>query len=592
MKLTFKTKIIIVNLCIVLLTMFILTIIVVQGLMYYNIRTSQDRLLEYANEGILYIYQEVKADQSSQDFSSIFIAKSNTLAENLSRSISARVLLYDANGNLITDSASIEVGDNVDLDEEVSLALDESKVKKGDSVTKFKRVEDVSRIYNITPVFIEDQKVGVVALIYSLEFMDEIVQKILMLFYSSALVSIVIIAVLGNYLTSSLLKPIKQLVESTKRISQGNFTELIDYHTNDEIGELTSNFNKMTLNIEDKLNQIEEEKQKLTSIIASIDDGVIAVGLNKKVLFHNGKAKDILEVPMGASLSSYYKTPFLMDIFQQVLDMDKEIILEIEYQEKYLHIYGNQMKRDVHPIGILLVVRDITKLYELEKQQRLFVSSVSHELRTPLTTVIGYTDLLQRRGMDNPDLLIKSIDTINREGKRLLRLVDDLLSLSKYENADFKLVFSIVDINSLLEDVVTQMRVKSSKYNIDIFYNPVELPSIRGDYDRLKQVFINILDNAIKYSKSEEIIKVMASYYENYIEISIRDYGPGISPDQVEYIFNPFFRVDEDRSREIGGTGLGLSIVKRIVERHNGQVNMESIQGEGTMVNVRIPVEK
>ncbi|MFZ7132189.1 MAG: ATP-binding protein [Eubacteriales bacterium] len=589
MKFTFRTKFIIINLAIVLLTMLILTILVVQGLMYYNITSSQKRLLDDSIKGVFYIQQEVKTDQKSKNYETTFISKSVSIAENLASANDTRVLLYDADGNLITDSANVEVGDDIDLDEEVSLALDDD-VQKGQSVSKYKRLEDISRIYNLTPILIDDKKIGVVAFIYSLEFMDDIVQKVVMLFQASSFISIIIIAVLGHYLTKSILKPIEQLVDSTKRVSQGNFTELIDYHTDDEIGELTSNFNKMTLNMEDKINQIEEEKQKLTSIISSIDDGVIAVSLNKKVLFFNDKAKEILNIPMAANLLSYNDVPFLLETFIEVAEREEEIIKQLDHAEKHLLIYGNLMKSDMNSIGILLVVRDITKLYQLEKQQRQFVSSVSHELRTPLTTIIGYTDLLMRRGTDNVELLNKSLDTINSEGQRLLRLVDDLLSLSKYQNTEFKLIFNNVDINTLLEDVVTQMKIKSTKYNIDILYNSVELPIIPGDYDRLKQVFINILDNAIKYSNSKEVIKVMASYYDNDIEISIRDYGSGISQEQLEYIFSPFYRVDENRSRELGGTGLGLSIVKRIVERHRGHVHIESKLGEGTMVVVQLPI--
>ena len=134
------------------------------------------------------------------------------------------------------------------------------------------------------------------------------------------------------------------------------------------------------------------------------------------------------------------------------------------------------------------------------------------------------------------------------------------------------------------------MKIKSSKFNIDIFYNSISLPIIKGDYDRLKQVFINILDNSIKYSNSDEVIKVMASYYENYIEVTIRDYGPGMSQDQLEFLFDPFYRVDDNRSREFGGTGLGLSIVKRIIERHFGKVTIESKVNEGTMIVIRLPI--
>lgn len=571
-------------------------ILVVQGLMYYNITSSQKNLLQDANEGVFYIQQEIKSSKAedNEDYEKELAAKSIILADELATANpnNYRVLIYDIDGDLLTDSANFAVSNDIDLREEVSLALDETLVNKGSSVSKYKRVDNISRIYNTTPIFIEDKRIGVVAFIYSLEYMDEIVRKVMMLFYTSSLISIIIIAVLGNTFTKSLLKPVNDLVESTKRISQGDFNELLDYSNNDEIGELTSNFNKMTLNIEEKINQVEEEKQKLASIIASIDDGVIAVNLNNKLMFFNQKSVELFELPFDFNPTSYSKAPFLIDIYNEVLEKGKEVIQEIDYSNKHLLVFGNMIKKEANIIGVLLVVRDITTLYELDKQQRQFVSSVSHELRTPLTTIIGYTDLLHRRGFENVDLTKKSLDTINKEGKRLLRLVDDLLSLSKYDNIEFKFIISKVDINQLLTDVISQMKIKSSKYNIDILYNRVDdLPIISGDYDRLKQVIINIIDNAIKYSNSDEVIKVMASYYNNYIEISIRDYGPGIAEDQLKYLFDPFYRADENRSRDSGGTGLGLSIVKRIVERHNGNIFIESKINEGTMIVIRLPMD-
>ena len=136
------------------------------------------------------------------------------------------------------------------------------------------------------------------------------------------------------------------------------------------------------------------------------------------------------------------------------------------------------------------------------------------------------------------------------------------------------------------------MKIKSQKYNVDIDYNRLELPTVRGDYDRLKQVFINVLDNAIKYSNPGDIINVVAINYDDYVEVSIRDYGPGIPEENLNRIFDAFYRVEEDRSRQIGGTGLGLSIVKSIVKSHNGQVSIESKAGEGTMVVVKLLQEK
>ena len=195
-----------------------------------------------------------------------------------------------------------------------------------------------------------------------------------------------------------------------------------------------------------------------------------------------------------------------------------------------------------------------------------------------------------RRGIDDVKVVEKSISLIRREGQRLLRLVDDLLNLSKFENIEFDLIKTQVDLIQLLDDVVSQMRVKGKKYKNDIQFNHTDIPKIYGDFDRLKQVFINIIDNSIKYSFPGDIIQIYATRLEDDVLVSIRDFGSGISKEDLDQIFEPFYRVDKVRSRNLGGSGLGLSIVKEIVEKHGGDVSIESQLEEGTLVNVRLPI--
>ncbi len=591
MKLAFRSKFIFANLTLVLLTMLVLATVVIQGLIHYNFDSVQKNLTERAAEAVFYIQQEVKAESPSlEQYDSILKSKSLSIAENLSHINYTRVLLHDAKGNFITDSANVETPIDEDVNEEVERALTLPNRK---SLSVYKRVDDISRIFLSTPIYVDNTVVGVITFIYSLELMDTIIDHTIRLFVITSSISLFLSYILSRSITHSLLKPIQLLVESTKKVSQGNYSEIIKYEIDDEIGELTHNFNQMIFDIADKITKIEDEKQKLSSIISSIDDGIFAVGLKDSILMVNNKAREILDLGQDPVTSEVFsQIPFIKQMVKEVLDGKSEYIQELDYENKHLYSYSTLIMNNDKSIGVLVVIRDITKIHALESEQKNFISNVSHELRTPLTTIIGYTDLLTRRGTDNPELLSKSLNTINSEGQRLLRLVNDLLSLSKYERADFKLILTSVDINALLEDVIGQMKIKSQKYNVDIDYNRLELPTVRGDYDRLKQVFINVLDNAIKYSNPGDIINVVAINYDDYVEVSIRDYGPGIPEENLNRIFDAFYRVEEDRSRQIGGTGLGLSIVKSIVKSHNGQVSIESKAGEGTMVVVKLLQEK
>lgn len=587
MKLTFRTKFILANMVVVFLTMIFLAIFVIQGLMYYSFNSTQNQLVSMGEESQFYISQEIKALESPGGNEAAYLSNALSLSEDLSRINNVRVLLFNTEGSLLADSANVDSKEDIDYLEEVEIALG---LDSGKSVSVYKRVDGVSSIYYAMPLFIDDEKIGAVSFIQSMSFIDDIVQQIILLFMGASFVGFIVVLIISNVLSNSIFRPIRELVNSAKRLSAGNFDELLHYEADDEIGNLTTNFNKMSLHIKDKITQIENEKQKLSSIISSIEDGVIALDLDNRAFIINDTAREILNLhSKNASLDMLFDRAEFAEIIDYVAREHKDLSKEVKYNNKNLHVYSNLIKGPENVIGILLVIRDITKIIELENQQRLFISSVSHELRTPLTTIIGYSDLLQRRATENPELLQKSLQTINDEGKRLLRLVSDLLDLSTFENTHFKMIFADVDLNDLLKDVIGQMKIKSGKFNIDIFYNNTELPFVRGDKDRLKQVMINILDNAIKYSNSGDIIKVLATSDPNCVEISVRDFGPGISPEIKDKIFDPFYRVDEDRSRKQGGSGLGLAIVKDIVERHLGSISVESQPGEGTMILIRFP---
>ncbi|MGL4283038.1 MAG: sensor histidine kinase, partial [Eubacterium aggregans] len=237
--------------------------------------------------------------------------------------------------------------------------------------------------------------------------------------------------------------------------------------------------------------------------------------------------------------------------------------------------------------------RNMTSTKQIQKEQQQFISSISHELRTPLTTIIGYTDMLRRRQVMEGEILNRSLDTMNREGHRLLRLVDDLLNVNQLERPEFDVKKTNLNLHTLLDEVVEQMEIKSQQMEISINYKSDEnLPEILGDYGRLQQLFINILHNAIKYSDKGDIIDVVSTLEEDNIIVSIRDYGVGISENDQKKIFSAFYRVEEDRARNEGegGAGLGLYLAKQIVDKHHGTISMESVLGEGTNISISLPI--
>lgn len=585
MKFTIQNKIILSNIIIIVLALVIIGTIVIQGMLFYNIEQTEKRLVESSNNSNIFIQQYI-LNQQNDDLTLVDIFKENSafLAEELAKQ-TTRVQLYDQYGELLADSATLDILAPTELRQEVQIAKDQGE--KAYVVTK---LEEGRFIYFASPIIMENQQLGVLSFLYSLEDVDTLIQQSVVLFLWAGVLGLFALYFISFYLSKRILKPVYTLIETSEEIASGNYQQQIDYVSSDEIGDLTRSFNQMVINIREKIYEINSEKHKLESVLSSIEDGVIAVDNDKNILALNDPAKDIFNMDENIQLDNILSYEFMNELYNDMLSERESITREVLVGKRYLLIYSNVIRVHNVSIGYIFVIRDISKIRELEEKQRQFISSVSHELRTPLTTVIGYSDLLQRRGYTDPKLIEKSIALIKKEGERLLRLVDDLLGLSNLENMEFDLIKSQLDIMQLLEDVVTQMRVKGKKYNNEIQFTSSQLPKIYGDYDRLKQVFINVIDNAIKYSFPGDIVQIYTEKADDFVVIFIRDFGVGIAEDNLKRIFEPFYRVDKVRSRNLGGSGLGLSIVKDIIENHGGSINIESQIDEGTLVIVKLPI--
>jgi two-component system phosphate regulon sensor histidine kinase PhoR len=235
----------------------------------------------------------------------------------------------------------------------------------------------------------------------------------------------------------------------------------------------------------------------------------------------------------------------------------------------------------------VLVLNDMTELRLLQEKQRQFVTNVSHELKTPLTTIMGYIDLLAEKGGDR-EVFEKSVKYLSDASDRLTRLVNDLIDLSSISKFEFEIEPRSTDLSALVRDITGQMSLKAQKFGIKISTDLPATPEILVDPVRIKQAMVNILDNAIKYSPGGTISVSIKEDTESII-ITVRDSGCGIPEDMLEKVFEPFYRVDKARSRNMGGNGLGLVITKEIIEKHMGKVNIESRVGKGTTVRLILP---
>lgn len=586
MQMTYRGRMIVYNIALFIATFIIVIFCVVQGVTYYYINQAKDKLGVMSQDAVLYIGQELKASSSEAANETRYIDNSLSFSKSIAQLENSRVILFDAAGNAIADSVSIP--DNQFLSNEIALSR-----QKDSPVMTLKSIDNTSVLYYVSPIEIDNNFLGYVGFIYSLDNMDSFLSLCTLLFVIGGILGLTILVVVTLSFSKHFVQPIKDLTRISSEINKGNYNVMVHYSRDDEIGDLTQVFNKMSQNVNNVILQLESERKRLASVLASLDDGLLAIDKKGNIITSNSYIKTYFNISNPKTIYDFQYQSFLRDMFDDLKNGKDHISEEIDCNGRNLLIIGSPIREAGYEENYMIIIRNVTATKQFQNEQKKFISSVSHELRTPLTTIIGYTDMLTRRQVVDPEILNRSLSTINREGHRLLRLVDDLLNVNQFDKIEFDIKKANLDLHALLIDVVDQMQIKSSQNDIEINYKSDEnLPEILGDYDRLQQLFINVLHNAIKYSDKGDIIDVVSTREDGSIVVSIRDYGVGISDVEKDRIFNAFYRVDEDRARSEGegGAGLGLYLVKQIVEKHNGTIRVDSQVGEGTNVIVTLPV--
>lgn len=398
---------------------------------------------------------------------------------------------------------------------------------------------------------------------------------------------------LGFLIANSITEPIRDVTKKAFEMSQGNFNQYVDVKSNDEIGQLASMFNQLTLKLNETIDEMELERSKLDTIFSYMEEGVIAVDKNGDLIHANPIGRKILNLEDSDIGENKYK-----------LEPQNLGLLEIDYKnestlngEKLIEINGNVYKVKYAPYrneqqsieGIIIVYQDITQEHNLDKMRKEFVANVSHELKTPITTIKSYTETLMIEDLDEENRK-KFLSVIDEECDRMSRLVRDLLQLSNIDYKKTKWNKKILCINEIIENTLSKLKIMADDKNIKlIFENEIDFYTY-ADKDGLEQVFQNIVSNSIKYTEENGWVKIKVYKGENLINIDIEDNGIGIPNKDKDRIFDRFYRVEKGRSRDLGGTGLGLSIAKEIVEAFGGEIQIESQLNIGTTVKIKLPL--
>ena len=402
-------------------------------------------------------------------------------------------------------------------------------------------------------------------------------------------------AILLSFLLSkTITNPIERITEGARSIAEGNFDQDLGVQSSDEIGELTRSFNYMARRLKSTVGEVQGERDKLNTLFLHMTDGVAAFTTEGKLIHMNPATESLLGVRMGSDVTFDEMFADLDMVGSDETAMRSFLTSEITRRGRVLSVtlapYGALDGEG----GVIAVIHDITEQRRLDDARREFVANVSHELRTPLTNIRSYTETLLDAAGDIPLETEKQfLGVISSESERMARIVTDLLTLSKLDYGRMELRMTRFSLSDLLKKVANAMRltIQDSGHEMAV-EAPDDLPQIVGDRERIEQVVVNILSNAVKYTPSGGHIRLAAcALAGNRVRITVEDDGVGIPAADVPRLFERFYRVDKARSRAAGGTGLGLAIAKEIVEQHEGKIALASEYGKGTTVTITLPTD-
>ncbi|OGW85241.1 MAG: hypothetical protein A3C35_04735 [Omnitrophica bacterium RIFCSPHIGHO2_02_FULL_46_11] len=394
-------------------------------------------------------------------------------------------------------------------------------------------------------------------------------------------------------------KQLEQLTQAANRYAKGDLDQKISIDLNSELRPIADSMNLMVAVLKRRITEIEGEKAQVSAVLENMAEGVIAVDSRKHVVMANPAAEAIFGIRKGDAVGR----GILQVVRNQKVDqmMDQAILKQTSVAEEIELFHPEKKTLMANAVGVakkeravsgILVFYDITQIRKLEKLRQEFVANVSHELRTPLTSIMGFVETLLSGAIQEPDRAKHFLKMMEEDAQRLKRLIDGLLELSRIESREIILKQEPIDLKDEIAKVVAQFEpfLKQKKVAVENNISKQETLRVTADRDRLKQVLINLLDNAIKFNREGGRIILKAERNGNQVRVSIEDTGVGIAREAIPRVFERFFRVDEARSREAGGAGLGLSIVKHIIEAHGGTVSCNSELGKGSQFFFTLPI--
>lgn len=472
--------------------------------------------------------------------------------------------------------------------------------KANDKIVLKNDSSDSNRVWiKNKPVEYEGEVVGDIYVESDIDSVYEQLNNINQIFIIGTAISLLITIVLGFFIARTITKPISDMRNQTLEMSKGNYTQRVKIYGNDEIGELALSFNNLSKRVQEAQANTESEKRRLDSVITHMSDGVLATDRRGRVRIINEMALKMLGLERTDVEAKHILDILNIDDDYSLDDLQENndsFIIDINSEEGIIaRVNFSTIIQDTGFInGYIAVLHDVTEQHILENERREFVANVSHELRTPLTSMRSYIEALEEGAWRDPEVAPTFLNVTREETDRMIRLVNDLLQLSKMDSSSDQMNSELIDFNMFINKIINRHEMTQGKNVTFIRDIPVKGLFVEIDPDKMTQVFDNVITNAIKYSQESHKrveFHVKQNTLYNRMTIQIKDNGIGIPVNKVDKIFDRFYRVDKARARKMGGTGLGLAITKEIVEAHKGRIWASSKEGQGTSIYITLPCE-
>jgi len=584
-----RWRFIIIYFLLVFIAMAIVGVYIVDQFEKYHLKTVSEQVGRIAEDYILPSiapYDDLDEDKD----------KIQNIIDTWSKGFREEIFIINENFQIVATSNANFIGRNAIDILEYTLIIDAAK---GDIRELDIENESGLRTKNVVfPIERGDNVKGILYIRDSLNDIYDTLDESKWILTQATMLALLITIVLGYLLAKSVTEPIAEVTRKASRMAKGEFEQKVDVKSDDEIGLLGAMFNELTDKLKTTLGEMSSEKSKLETILNNMADGLLAVDLKGRIIHANPKAMEILGME-EKDLQKGYDT--IMGAYDEDLTIKKIGESKTSWAGSrnvsigkaiYRGDYATFNDENKEYAGFVILLQDVTEQQKLEDMRKEFVANVSHELKTPLTSIKSYTETLLEGAVEDREVAEKFLTVIDGESDRMTRLVRDLLQLSNFDYEKVTWNKGCHDVVDLVGKGIMKMDVTAKSKNMNIVFDS-NIDSMQGffDHDRIEQVFLNVLSNAIKYSDDSTTVTVSLEKGDGNAVVSVKDQGIGIPKEDIGRIFDRFYRVDKARSRSLGGTGLGLSISRNIIEGHGGNIEIKSDSGQGTEVIFSFPLE-